>query len=147
VLVEGGFSLDSGSGGADVKGFKASMSVVAPPTWTNQASFTTVDRSKDLTVNWTGGDPAGIVRIWGSSSGTADVDFPGNFVTFSCYERTAAGTFTVPAWILSTLPTIPATNGDLYVGSLTLSPRFTATGLDLGYFIIELTSDQFVGYK
>jgi len=147
VLIQGGFSLDNGLGGNDVKGFNATASAVAPGLWTNQASFTTVDRSKDQTVTWSSTDPNGVVRIWGTSSGTSDGDFPGNFVTFSCYERATAGSFTIPAWILSTLPAIPATNGDLYVGSLTLSPRFTAPGLDFWYFMVELTSDQFVGYK
>jgi hypothetical protein len=48
----------------------------------------------------------------------------------------AAGTFTVPPYVLATLPA--STGGDLQVANETALQTFTATGLDYGYALGEV---------
>jgi hypothetical protein len=62
-------------------------------------------------------------------------------VSFGCLAPADAGTFTVPAWVLSALPAsgIEPSVG-VAVGGLSLATtlpqasRFQATGIDLGFF-------------
>ena len=66
-LDQGTYSIDNGAGGADVKGFKFSLTVPPPLTWTNMNSVGPVIRANGQLVTWTGGDPNGIVTITGDS--------------------------------------------------------------------------------
>jgi uncharacterized protein (TIGR03437 family) len=101
--------------------------------WTNQAAGATVVRSQGVVVNWTGGEPGTYVFIsGGSSSGSASS-------YFVCFAPVAAGTFTVPAYVLATLPA--STGGGLEVANQTAAQTFTATGLDYGYAIGEVAYD------
>ena len=130
----------SGSGGADVGAFSVGMTLPAPLTWTNQSSITTVNRASGVTVNWSGGDPAGYVTISGASFAGSSAS---NAVTaaFTCIAKTSDQTFTVPPVVLLSLPpsgtqssggvTI-ALPGTLSVGGSSVSVNFTAPGLDFG---------------
>jgi hypothetical protein len=53
-------------------------------------------------VNWSGvADPASLVEIRGTSAPA----IPGSpAVSFFCLERASAGTFTIPAYVLQSLP-------------------------------------------
>jgi uncharacterized protein (TIGR03437 family) len=107
--------------------------------WTNQAAGATVVRSQGVVVNWTGGEPGTYVFITGtSSSGLTS----GSFV---CFAAVAAGTFTVPPYVLATLPA--STNGGLEVANETASQTFTATGLDYGYAIGEVAYNNNATYQ
>jgi uncharacterized protein (TIGR03437 family) len=133
ILTDGQYTVDNGSGGADIGAFKASTQAVSTATWTNMSSITSVNRAEGVQVTWSGGDPNGFVRIQGSVGGSEVADLPGEFQVFTCLERTSAGKFTVPPAVLQALPPIGGGGGALYVGTQAISPRFTATGMDFGY--------------
>jgi len=63
----------TGAGGKDVGAFTGSMDVPTTPfVWTNIPSVTVpLDRSKDLTINWTGGLPNTQVTAVGGSGTSA----------------------------------------------------------------------------
>jgi len=138
-LQAGAYTLNNGSGGAAVGGFSTSLTIPANPlVWTNQDALNSIPRSQDLTVTWSGGAAGGYVGVFGASADPAT----GAGAQFSCVASAGAGSFTVPAWVLSALPASgadPATGGTP-VGSLTLANtlvqpvRFQATGIDVGFF-------------
>jgi uncharacterized protein (TIGR03437 family) len=153
-LDPGSYTI-SGAGGADVGSFTANLTMPPALTWTNQSSLTQVDRTKGLTVTWSGGDPNGIVTISGSSPLTVA---PDSFtVSFSCTERTDAGTFTVPPFVLLALPPSPEINagfggnhpvpGPLSVGTTTPLTTFKANGLDLGVATASYVNNAQVFYQ
>ena len=98
--------------------------------WTNQAGGSTVVRSQGVVVNWSGGEPGTYVFISGNSSSGSASSY------FVCFAPVAAGTFTVPAYVLATLPA--STGGGLEVANQTAAQSFTATGLDYGYAVGEV---------
>jgi len=120
----GGVFTFNGSGGAQIGAFRATVSFPNPPlSWTNQGVASTITRAQGLTVNWSGGDPGTFVNITGgSSNGTV-------MGSYSCIAPVAAGTFTVPSYILGGLPA--GSGGTNVVNSTGFSP-FMATGLDFG---------------
>lgn len=152
-LDPGTYTFNNEAGGADVRGFNASLTLPAVLNWTNKAAITTVNRSQGLTVNWTGADPNGYVVIYGYSSvgsGTTAISS-----TFVCTERGSAGTFTVPSQVLLALPATPSGGGgltDLPPGALALtsgsSPvSFTAPGLDVGTVVSTSAIFKSVSYN
>jgi uncharacterized protein (TIGR03437 family) len=150
-LEPGKITVANGEGGADIGRFRAVLTVPdSPPAleWTNLESISSagIDRSKDLTFTWTGGDPAGeYVVINGAvvlpAIGDVELKVAAAFV---CAERADAGRFTVPSAVLAALPasTPDDLSGLLIVGRAPLPAeglRFSAAGLDTGY----LTFGQF----
>ncbi len=131
----GTYSVDNGSGGADVGAFKFNATMPASITWTNKPAAATVARSKDLAVTWSGGDPSSFVYVFGQSP----IEATGmTGVEFICVGRNSDGGLTVPAPILSALPasanvtefgfTIP---GGVLVVNATTVTRNTAPGVDV----------------
>jgi hypothetical protein len=114
----------TGSGGKDVGPFTASTDVPSTPfVWTNLPNITVpLDRSKDLTIKWTGGIPDTQVIV-ASASGTQ---------AFLCAAPVSAGQITVPSYVLLSLP---PTGPPLNASGLNLSNRsvtlFTVSGLDI----------------
>ena len=93
--------------------------------WTNIPSILTpLDRSKDLTINWTGGVPGTQVTAVGGSAPSA----------FLCAADVSAGQLTIPSYVLlNLLPTATsAIPGQLTVGNRFVT-LFTASGLDLAW--------------
>lgn len=104
--------------------------------WTNQGEISTVDRSRGVTVRWTGGDPNGYTLITGIGFFYPSPNL-GVASTFTCSERISAGRFTVPPVVLLSLPVSGSTFGVVVPGGLTVSSfspaaRFQASSLDLG---------------
>lgn len=140
-LVPGAYTASNGSGGTDVAGFTADLNIGSPLMWTNQSAIAgtnSIDRTKDLTINYSGGASGDFVAIVGSStSATANVT-----VTFVCTETVTAGTFKIPSFVLSALPAsgqisidgVSGPGGFLLFGNYPLSNTFQAPGLDLGFF-------------
>ncbi|MGA3098923.1 MAG: hypothetical protein ABSF25_20905 [Bryobacteraceae bacterium] len=132
----GTFSFNNGSGGPDVGAFTTSLTVAAPLTWTNSSGITTVTRSKGVTVNWTGGNSNTYVEISGSAfSGSSSTSVGGYFY---CTAPVSAGTFTVPASVLLSLPATGTVSGIPIPGTLSVSnytnpAQFTASGLDFAF--------------
>jgi uncharacterized protein (TIGR03437 family) len=121
-LEPGTYTLDS-AGGADVGPIHTTLNFPAELTSTVQQSATAT------TVNWRGGDPAGYVVIQGSAQSPAGVNS-----SFLCVERTAAGQFSLPPYVISSLPAAPGGISALVAAGSSPQNRFKATGLDLGYF-------------
>ena len=135
-LEPGTITVDNGAGTAQLGAFTSSLVIPAnTATWSNQRPGGNVPRSQDLTLTWSGGGPGELVLILGASADKA-ISAGAQFI---CVERAQAGTFTVPSWVLSALPASGVVAG-VPVGFLTFGTslpqpsRFTATGLDLGYF-------------
>lgn len=149
-LVPGAYTLNNGSG-AVVGGFSASLTIPSnPPVWTNQDALSNVPRSQDVTLTWSGGVAGGYVAIIGSSADPAT----GAGGSFTCTERADAGSFTVPAWVLSAVPasgvdpSVGTAVGFLTMGSVLPQPvRFQATGVDVGFFTWGALQEKNVKYQ
>ncbi|MGA3205955.1 MAG: hypothetical protein ABSF12_25960, partial [Bryobacteraceae bacterium] len=120
----GGTFTFTGTGGADVGSFTASISYTNPMVWTNMSGIASVTRASGQAITWTGGDPNTYVYIDGSSSSdTASA-------SFFCSAPVSAGQFTIPSYILLALPA--GTSGSLGVGNYATPVTFTASGLTTG---------------
>jgi hypothetical protein len=117
--------------------------------WSNQPSALAalnlvIPRDQDFLVQWKNGNDPDLVIITGFGLTT---DFSG--AEFICTERASKGSFSVPAFVLSSIPATPPSpaatltgiGGGLSVGSVSGNPgRFTADQLDLGYVTFSTTS-------
>ena len=125
IPATGGAFVFTGSGGADVGAFTATVNLPNPIlTWTNQSAAATVNRAQGLQVTWNGGGPGTYVFISGSSAGNGVVG------SFSCYAPQSALQFTVPAYVLSVLP---AGEGSVLLENLTSYSAFSAPNLNYGF--------------
>lgn len=134
-LEPGQYSLNNGSGGADVGPFNFSATLAQPVNWTNKSQLNSVPLTQPLQLTWTGGGPQDYVYIVGTSMTAVS---PGQYVgaAFVCGTPASSGGYTVPVAVLAALPASGQEQG-LPLGFLqleTLSPpvRFTAPGLDIG---------------
>ena len=127
-LPAGSYTL-TGAGGNDVGSFNTSLTLGSPLTLSAPLP-TNVVRSSPLTLNWTGGiasDKVEIVGAVSTSTGTGSTEVT-TMTEFLCVTTVGAGTFTVPASILSQLPATTGTNlGILEVASFNTSATFSAT--------------------
>ncbi len=125
-------------GGADVQAHIASITVPQDFVWTNrEVAAGSVDRSSPLPIQYSapGYD---YVSIFGWSSATFD---PNNIFgrVFRCSADPSAGSFTIPARVLMSLPDNPTVfgigTGAIAVGGIKVLP-FDAGGTDqnlIGY--------------
>jgi hypothetical protein len=126
ITSTGGAFTFTGTGGADVGSFTATVNLPNPIlTWTNQSAAATITRTQGVTVNWTGGAPGSYVIISGSSLDLSS-SASGSFV---CLAPQSALTFTVPSYVTLTLP---AGTGSLDVENGTSFGTFKASQLDYG---------------
>ena len=151
-LTPGSYTL-SGTGGADVGAFQASITAGSSLNWLNQSSITTVNRSQDLQITWSGGGN-GNVEIIGSSVSIAGGAASAFGASFVCSAAASAGQFTIPSVVLLALPAgstqtvggVSIPTGSLSVGSVTFAP-FTATGIDQGIAVYTDTTGKSVSYQ
>ncbi len=147
--IQPGMYTLNGGGGADIGAFDAGLTVPTRLTLTNMDSLANVSRASDFTITWSGGDPMnGFVLVWGFSDARHPTGGEGSFV---CLERAGAGSLTVPATVLSTLPA-SAEGGDNGLAVVGIPGReaseFTATGLDLGlFFYLDILEVEGVNYQ
>jgi uncharacterized protein (TIGR03437 family) len=144
ILYSGYPYTVSSAGGKGVGAFTATeITNTRDVAFTNLSRSQAVPRSAGLTVNWDGADPTkqnGQVTIGGFSYD--DPNFNNHYAMFQCTAPAAAKSFTIPSWILSTLPasaslqvgsvTVPL--GFLYIGQYNNPVTFQAPGLDRGIF-------------
>jgi uncharacterized protein (TIGR03437 family) len=142
TLTAGAYTF-TGTGGPDVGPFTANYTMPPVFVWTNQSSITTVNRAGGVTVNWTGGDPAGYVTISGSSTNSS-VN-PAVSASFTCTARDSDLTFTVPPVVLLSLPA--SNNGDLSLITYSAQPFGPPAGLDLATVGSIFFFGSTVGYQ
>jgi len=123
AILPGTYTL-TGAGGNDVGPFSTSISIGPLFTLSNPLP-TTVTESAGLTIKWTGGNASDTVLINGTSqtnTGTG-ANLTSTATGFVCTTTAGQGTFTVPASILTWLPTITAAQvaADNADGSLSVS--------------------------
>ena len=133
ILPPGSYMVTA-DGSADVPAFTTMLNVPAEFQADIESIPVEIDRSQDLVVRWSGGDPDGYVLVRGRSSATSLTVIG----TFWCYEKTSAGTLTIPAIILGTLPASSVGSNGFSIGSYSLQ-QFQAEGLDFG---LVGTSDE-----
>jgi uncharacterized protein (TIGR03437 family) len=130
----------TGTGGADVGAFSTAVNFPPPLVWTNQSSITTVNRAQGQQVTWSGGAPGTYVQIGGQSAVAVGVG-----ATFVCLAPVNDGQFTIPAWILLTLP--PNNNGALHISNLVYGQTYSVPNLDYAYSFTESLTDKVVAYQ
>jgi uncharacterized protein (TIGR03437 family) len=144
IPPSGGTFVFKGTGGADVGGFTSTITFTNPIlNWTNQTVAASIDRSQNLTVTWTGGNPSTAVFITGTSTSTATSSAPAVSVGFTCLASTGDAQFTVPSYILSALP--PGKGAVLIQNDLYLP--LPASGLDIGIAQGEVGISAAATYK
>jgi uncharacterized protein (TIGR03437 family) len=141
LFLDPGSSITiTGAGGKDVGAISAKVTIPNAVTWTNRDQIDPVDRTKPLTINWTGGDSSQMLLIAGGVE-DGQTNSSGGFY---CLASSTAGTFTIPVSILSDVPaTRPLTGSSTDTfGAIALfsvpqgnPPAFQASGLDLGFVI------------
>jgi len=148
----GTFTFNNGAGGPDVGAFTATIdqNLATPLTWTNMTSITSVTRANGLDVTWTGGIAGSYVEISGSSIALQVTATNELGASFACTAPVSAGSFTVPAAVLESLPASGNIAGVVISGSLDLANysagQFTAPGLDLGLAVFATDSSTQVPY-
>jgi uncharacterized protein (TIGR03437 family) len=118
----------SGSGGHDAGAFSATVNVAGHLSISNKESLAAVDRTQPLTVTWTGGTSGNYVLIGGGST-----HVPHGY--FACVEDAGKGTFTIPGYIVSSIPATIAGDGVVFIAPHPLSNQIAIPGIDLAYFI------------
>lgn len=129
LYLEQGEYTVTGLGGADVGPFSARIDVPAPAVWTNAQVAASIDRARDLRIEWRGASAQQIAAFTGFSVAGQR---PLVGAAFTCTERGDKGALTVPASILSQLPATPRQGGSLVTFSVQAERpvEFNATGLD-----------------
>lgn len=124
IPAAGGTFVFTGTGGADVGAFRATLNFNTPLVWTNSTSDGTITRASGVTVTWNGGLSGTFAVISGSSSAN------GFSASFVCDAPIAAHTFTVPTAVLLALP---AGTGGLEVSNYTIPISVAIPNLDYAY--------------
>lgn len=129
IPQSGGTFTFTGTGGADVGSFTSTLMFTNPlMSWSNRSAAAMIDRSKDFTVTWTGGNPNSYVFITGTSTSAATATTASVIVGFTCLANSGDGQFTVPSYILSAMPPgagAAQLQNDIY-------GKLSAGGLDIG---------------
>jgi len=144
IPQSGGTFTFTGSGGADVGSFTSTLMFTNPlMSWTNRSAAATIDRSKDFTVTWTGGNPSSYVFITGTSASAATATTASVIVGFTCLANVGDGQFTVPSYILSALP--PGNGGTQLQNDIYLP--LSASGIDIGIAVGDIGISASAIYK
>ncbi len=129
VLQPGTYTF-TGAGGKDVGAFTGTITLPAKLNWTNRPAVpATINRAQPLTITWTNGYAGALLQIVGQSQVSLGVG-----AQFMCWADATAGSYTVPAAVLSALPhTYSNSNnpqGSLDVAQVYIGPAFSAPGTD-----------------
>lgn len=151
-LSAGDYSF-TGPGGANVGAFTSSLTLPQPLTWTNANDVSTVQRSAGQLIQWSGGDPNGVVNMSGFSMqiGTAEDGSDTVGAMFVCTANVSDQQFTIPAPVLLSLPPSSSIQGIAIPGSLSVGGgtygSFTAPGIDYGIVTSMVSSGKSVTYQ
>jgi len=142
ALTAGTSYTFKGTGGKDVGSFTVSVTFPTLLDWTNENSITTVTESQGQPITWTGGEPGTYIFIGGTSSTSGE---PSVNMTFFCYVPVEDQQFTIPSYVLLTLP---KGNGTLGMSNSAVPVAFpTTTGLDYASAQASDTIDINVTYQ
>jgi uncharacterized protein (TIGR03437 family) len=145
----------AGTGGANVGAFTVTDTTSTPSaTLTGLANDQNVPRSSPFTVQWTFANnnlPNVPVTIGGFSESS---DF-NQFAAFECTAPAGATTFTIPSWVLSTLPpsgtqqsgSFSSPIGFVWVGQYNTPTTFTPPGLDKGIITDAFFQGKIVNFQ
>jgi uncharacterized protein (TIGR03437 family) len=153
-LVKGNVSISAPGGNypkfLSVGSVSTQISVPDAVTFTNRYSLaSTLDRTQSASVSWTGAN--GPVLIWGTSA-SALASQPGPHADFYCLASGSDGQFTIPGYVLASLP--PSIAGQvqslltvgLGIGQIGTT-RFSASGIDAGFLRYNITFGRVLGWK
>lgn len=149
-LLPGPYTIGNGVGGNEIGPFHFTKNVSAFDPWTNRSTITTVTRSQGLTFTWEPGLNAfGVVTISAQS-----LSVPKKVASsLQCYAPALAGSFTVPASILSAMvesdagPLAVESTGSVSFGGISRPARFEAPGIDLGIFSSSTVESKEVKFQ
>lgn len=159
-ITPGNYTV-TGPGGSAVGALSAEVNVssaAASFQWTNQSSLAAnpISRTSGLTINWTGGDPSGFVDITAIGS-TETTTFPAANspgILIECVAPASTGSFTIPPYVLSALPsTVGNTTSLVPPGELLVGPASTVTvatpptGLDALYIFYHFIQGSVVAWQ
>ncbi|MGO9097514.1 MAG: hypothetical protein ACLQGV_20120 [Bryobacteraceae bacterium] len=144
ALTAGVYTVKDASGGKDVGSFSASLTLPAPIVLTNLNDVANgIILANGFTITWTGG--SGDVYISGSSS--AVVNRKAVTGSFTCLANASDGSFTVPLYVLAALPpSVAGGGGGLQVDNYAVTTTFSASGLDLGLFQADFTTNESLSF-
>jgi uncharacterized protein (TIGR03437 family) len=142
-LVPGDYTI-SGAGGKDVGPFSATITIPSVPTFAVPQGAVT--RANGLTVTWKGGDPNGHVEMFMFSA--TDSTFNLGALAYCKAPNNAAGTFTIPSYVLLALPAGNFTQFELGPGTIqgATSAAFTASGINIGLIQTFLDGNYMGGF-
>jgi uncharacterized protein (TIGR03437 family) len=131
VLTAGNYTF-TGTSGKDIGAFTVTVPFPTPFEWTNRPTVpATINRSQPLTITWSNGYAGALVAINGQSQVSQGVG-----ADFTCWADASAGTFTVPAALLSAVPPTYTSQGNpqgsLDVYQVFVGAQFSAPGIDQG---------------
>jgi uncharacterized protein (TIGR03437 family) len=159
TLGQGTYTI-TGSGGADIGRFTASVDFPGAFSWTNQDNIADpISRSSGLNITWTGGG-TGLVAIAGAAlrqTGGTQQNPIYEATLFSCVAQASAGSFTVPSSVLQQLPVVSSdmtsgSFGDLSVLAIPDVSKgqgvFSAGGtIDQGFFSYAVGAMKMTGWN
>jgi len=133
--ISAGTYTITGTGGASVGPLSAAVTVTpaaASFNWSNQSSVTStpIPRDQSLTITWSGDlDTNGFVDITAIASTLASglepaATTPG--VLVECVAPASLGSFTIPAYVLESLPTTATSTATIPPGELLVGPAGVA---------------------
>lgn len=131
VITTSNYQLLNGyAGGRDIGHFTASVTVEGPVVMNGRLPLN-VDRTQDLTLNWTSLKATDLVTVSGASGfvvgGTSDNPIY-QAVTFVCVAAEGAGTLTIPSSLLMQMPATPSANGVGYLQLVSGAPPTPGNG-------------------
>lgn len=163
TLVQGTYTV-SGTGGANIGSFSASVNLPGDFIWTNQQAMpASIPRSSPLNITWTG-NSNGLVTIFGAAltaTGGSLLNSTYAATGFTCLASGSAGSFTVPAYILQQLPAVSGNVTGNSLGTLSVfavpdpakaqgfftAPLTAGGSIDQGVFGFGIGANMVVGYN
>jgi len=152
----------SAPGGSDVGAFSIALPIPSADAsfkWNQAAVGTNISRSNPLTITWTGGDTNGYVDITLISSTFQSGQIPSPTtpgILAECIAPNSAGSFTVPVYVLQSLPSNAGSNtlvppGELLVGPVGAPVSLPAgqlpSGLDAAYIFYHYIAGSNVTWQ
>ncbi len=132
ITINPGTHTVRGAGGAQVGPFTATLNVAGLFNGRTDITGTTFSQTSGFTATWDAcPDPAGQVYIAGFSANTTTKTQGVFFCAAACADRS----YRVDSTVLRQLPISSSQAAGVFVQFVGTPSRFTATGIDAGYFI------------